>query len=61
MYILISLEETNTAVQYVVKNLIELSVIELKGLGVHETCKYFCFFDECSRTVEKCYAKVYIF
>jgi hypothetical protein len=61
LYILIGLEKTNTAVQYGVQNLIELSVIEFKGLRVHETCECFGFFDECSKTVEKCVMQKYIY
>jgi hypothetical protein len=60
VYILIVLEETNTAVYtYVVLSLIKR--LYLKGLGVHETCDFEAFFDECSRTICKIYAKVYIF
>jgi hypothetical protein len=44
IYNLIGLEETNTAVYInVVYNLIERSKIELKGLGVHETCDFDAF------------------
>jgi hypothetical protein len=43
IFILIGLEEINTAVYiYVGKNLIERLEIEFKRLGVHKTCD-FCF------------------
>jgi hypothetical protein len=62
IYILIGLEETNTAVYInVVLTLIEHSKIEFKGLGEHETCGFEAFFDECSRTIEKNNEKVYVF
>ena len=44
IYILIGLEETNTAVYtYVVLSLLERSEIELKWLGVHEPCVFEAF------------------
>jgi hypothetical protein len=62
IYILIGIEETNTAVYtYAVLNLIRRLKIEFKGPGVHETCELLGFFDECSRIIEKNYAIVYIF
>jgi hypothetical protein len=45
LYILIGLEKRNTAVySNVVLSLIERSEIDLKGLGVHETCGFEAFF-----------------
>jgi hypothetical protein len=44
IYILICLQETNTAVYInVVENLPERTEIDLKGLGVHEICEFWGF------------------